>query len=208
MIGAWLAIAVLVLAAAPFDQGSGQALAAVDGKTDRSLVIATVQIEADGTGAFEGSGPPDARISLMLRGDDVGEAIVDSRGAWRLMLARPLAAGEHHLWLVVHRAGAGETCTGAMVRIAIPGHVATVPAELSPAAQHRDLLRRASALANTASRAFDELLPQLTGTAPLFPAPTVEQNSLAQIERAWGQSLLEWWAALLAAAQEWLAASA
>jgi|GEM_PF-3605611 len=208
MIGVQLAVALLVVAATPLGQGAGRALAAVAGEADRPLVVAAVTIGADGTGAFEGSGPPGARIRLMLRGDAVGEAIADSLGTWHLILVRPLGAGEHHLSVVVQRAGAAAPCTAAMLRIAIPGRPAAMPADLDPTARQRDLFRRASALADSASRAFDELLPQLTGAAPLPAAGTAKKGSLAQAEGSSAQSLLEWWVSLLAAVQEWLAASA
>jgi hypothetical protein len=212
MVGVRLATAVLAVGAVLVAARPAAVLAATAAEQDRAPTIDRVSINADGTGVFGGFGTPNARIALSLAGRAIGETIADADGGWQLELPRALAAGEHRIRAVAHADNAAEPRVGATVRISIPNAFGLPSAAQGSAADTtgQDLLRRASELADRASRGFDELLPELTGTAnPGMNLVAIQKTEVTtEADGSMADAFIQWLASVLANAQEWLESSA
>jgi hypothetical protein len=202
-----VAVGVLLIAERPL-----AVPAATAAEQDPALTIDRVSINPDGTGVFGGIGAPNARVALMLGGRAIGEAIANAQGGWQLELGRALTAGEHRIRAVAHADNTTEPKIGVTVRISIPSGFGSLPAAHGPASDttEQDLRRRASELADRASRGFDELLPKLTGTgAPGVKLAAIQKTQVtADADGSMADAFMQWLATMLANAQEWLESSA
>lgn len=142
-------------------------------------VIGRVNILGGAPGEIEGTAPPGAHIVVRANGKLVGHALADAKGTWRVAIARPLEAGEHKLTVTSRVLGVDNDVPGEEVRVAVPADGGPARAALPRVAGigEEEQLRRAGALAEAATKRFDELMPK-SGAAP----SNTTQQAQAQIQ--------------------------
>ena len=92
-----------------------------------SLTFDVVNIDPEGTSVFAGQAPTNSNVSILANGREIATATADETGAWAIVTARKLAAGDYEFSLSArspqHGVTAGQSVQ--MVIAPVAPHVAS-----------------------------------------------------------------------------------
>jgi nucleoid-associated protein YgaU len=79
-----------------------------------------VRVEPQGGAVIAGRGAPDAQVSVLSDGAEIGHATADRQGAWALVLTTPLPGGPHELTLHERTASGQQLASQGSVLMSVP----------------------------------------------------------------------------------------
>ena len=97
-------------AAPPAEAGGEAALPAFD----------IVRVESSGEAVMAGRAEQGAQVTVMTRDGPIAEAVANEAGEWVVVLDRPLAGGEHEIWLEIRNAGSTPLQSAETVIVSVP----------------------------------------------------------------------------------------
>jgi outer membrane protein OmpA-like peptidoglycan-associated protein len=98
-----------------------------------SLTFDVVNIDPEGTSVFAGQAPTNSSVSILANGREVATATADETGAWAIVTARKLAAGDYEFSLSARSPQYGVTA-GQSVRLVIGPAAPHVASSATPEA--------------------------------------------------------------------------
>ena len=101
-----------------------------------SLTFDVVNIDPEGTSVFAGQAPTNSSVSVLANGREVATATADETGAWAIVTARKLAAGDYEFSLSARSPQHGVTA-GQSVRMVIAPTAPHVASSAAPEAGQR-----------------------------------------------------------------------
>lgn len=98
-------------AATPSEAGDGEAA---------PPAFDVVRVESSGEAVMAGRAEQGAQVTVMTRDGPIAEAVANEDGEWVVVLDRPLAGGEHEIWLEIRNAGSGPLQSAETVIVSVP----------------------------------------------------------------------------------------